>query len=236
MNGKPLYSCENLTFSYGSGQAPALSIPSLAIEEGQCVALLGPNGSGKTTLLKLLNGLLPERGGAGVCGGALLFRGEALIRGGERFMPRSLRRDSIYMHQQPYVLSGGVARNMAFACGARGLSGRAASETAREALRLVGLESLAGRRRRGLSGGEAQRLALARVIASGAGVFLLDEPTAGVDAASRDRIAETLSMLAGKGAAIVFSTHEPEILGGIAGRIIRFERGEIVGDMGRQHA
>lgn len=233
MNGKALYSCEDLSFAYGPGQPPALSIPSLRIEEGQCVALLGPNGSGKTTLLKLFNGLLPESGRGCACGGTLLFRGESLVRGGERFIPRSLRRDTIYMHQQPYVLSGGVARNMAFACGARGLSGRAAAETAREALRLVGLEALAGRRRRGLSGGEAQRLALARVIASGAGILLLDEPTAGVDAASRDRIAETLSMLARKGATIVFSTHEPEILGGVAGRIISFERGAIVGDVGR---
>lgn len=233
MSGKTLYSCEALTFSYGPGQPPALSIPSLAIEEGQCVALIGPNGSGKTTLLKLFNGLLPESGLAGTCAGALRFRGEPLVLGGERFLPRSLRWDTIYMHQQPYVLTGGVARNMAFACGARGLSGRAAAETAREALRLVGLESLAGRRRRGLSGGEAQRLALARVIASGAGVLLLDEPTASVDAASRDRIADTLSMLARKGATILFSTHEPEILGGIAGRIISFERGAIVGDVGR---
>jgi len=233
MNGKALYSCENLTFSYGLGQAPALSIPALAIEEGQCVALLGANGSGKTTLLKLLNGLLPEGGRTGGCAGSLLFRGEALVRGGERFIPRSLRRETVYMHQQPYVLSGGVARNMTFACGSRGLSGRAAAETAREALRLVGLEGLAGRRRRGLSGGEAQRLALARVIASGAGVLLLDEPTASVDAASRDRIAETLSMLARKGVTIIFSTHEPEVLGGIAGRIISFERGAIVGDVGR---
>ena len=233
MKGRALYSCEDLAFSYGPGQSPALSIPSLAIEEGQCVALLGPNGSGKTTLLKLFNGLLPESGRAGACSGALRFRGEALVGGGERLLPRSLRRETIYMHQQPYVLSGGVARNMAFACGARGLSGRAASETAREALRLVGLEGLAGRRRRGLSGGEAQRLALARAIASGAGVLLLDEPTASVDAASRDRIAETLSMLARKGVTILFSTHEPEVLGGIAGRIISFERGAIVGDVGR---
>ncbi|MCE1197208.1 energy-coupling factor ABC transporter ATP-binding protein [bacterium] len=233
MKGKALFSCEDLTFSYGPGQPRALSIPGLAIEEGQCVALLGPNGSGKTTLLKLFNGLLPEDGRPGACSGALRFRGDAVIGGGEGRLPPPLRRDTIYMHQHPYVLSGGVARNMAFACGARGLSGRAASETAREALRLVGLEGLAGRRRRGLSGGEAQRLALARVIASGAEVLLLDEPTAGVDAASRDRIAETLSMLARKGVTILFSTHEPEILGGIAGRVISFERGAIVGDVGR---
>jgi energy-coupling factor transporter ATP-binding protein EcfA2 len=132
------------------------------------------------------------------------------------------------MHQHPYVLSGTVAHNLSFACSARGITGKAAAEASSRALRLVGMESYATRKQQGLSGGEAQRLALARVIVSGAEVLLLDEPTASADAASRDLIVEALSLLAAQGTTIIFSTHEMDIIDRIARRVLEFERGTII--------
>lgn len=233
MKDKALYSAKNLTFSWIAGQAPVLSLPGLEIEEGQCIALEGPNGSGKTTLLKLLNDLLPSGGESAGFSGELWFRGEPVRRDASSFRPRALRKSTVYMHQHPYVLSGSVAHNLSFVCRARGISGQSAAETIATALALVGLEELATRKHKGLSGGEAQRLALARVIASGAEVLLLDEPTASADAASRDRIVEALAKLAEGGTTIIFSTHEKEITDRIAHRVLGFERGAIIRDMWR---
>jgi len=233
MDAKSLYSVRNLEFSYGVGQPAVVSIPRLDLDEGRCVAFAGPNGSGKTTLLMLFNDLLPGGGESSSFGGELWFRGEPVRRGMSRFHPQSLRKTTAYMHQHPYVFAGSVAHNMSFVCRARGISGQAAVEASAKALKLVGLEDFAARRQKGLSGGEAQRLALARVIASGAEVLLLDEPTASADAASRDRIVAALAQLAENGATIIFSSHEQGIIDRIAQRVLVFERGTIIQDIGR---
>lgn len=233
MNGRFLYTMKGLNFSYAVGQAAALSIPSLEIGEGVCLALAGPNGSGKTTLLKLLDDLLPGTGDSASFLGELLFRGEPVRRGEFCFHPRSLRKEAVYMHQHPYVLSGTVSHNLRFACRARGITDDAAEEASARALALVGMESFAMRGQKGLSGGEAQRLALARVIASGANILLLDEPTASTDAASSERILEALAKLAEGGTTIIFSTHEAAIIERIAQRTLEFDRGTIVRDTWR---
>ena len=236
MGGKTLYSAKGILFSYGVGQPAALSIPFLDISEGECVMLVGPNGSGKTTFLKMLNDLLPTGADAGVFAGELAFRGDPVLKGSARFHPRSVRTDTVYMHQHPYILSGSVARNLSFACRARGLSARETVRASAEALELVGLEGYSVRRQKGLSGGEAQRLALARVIASGARVLLLDEPTASADAASRDRIIDALASMADRGKTVIFSTHETKTMDRLGRRVLEFERGTIIGDARRRHA
>lgn len=198
--------------------------------------IVGPNGSGKTTFLKMLNDLLPTGSDAGAFLGCLSFRGDQVFKDSARFHPRSVRAGSVYMHQHPYILSGSVAHNLNFACRARGLSPQETAKASAEALELVGLGGYSMRKQKGLSGGEAQRLALARVIASGAEVLLLDEPTASADAASRDRIIDALENMADKGKTIIFSTHETETMGRLGRRVLEFERGMIVGDTWRQHA
>jgi ABC-type multidrug transport system ATPase subunit len=134
------------------------------------------------------------------------------------------------MHQHPYLLSGSAARNLDFVCRARGIEGKEAARRTAEALALVGLEGPGFRKKRGLSGGEAQRLALARAIVSGAEVLLLDEPTASADAASRDLMTKALVGLAAAGTTIIFSVHGLELVDALADRVIEFDRGAIVGD------
>lgn len=236
MNASSLYMAKNLEFAYGPGQSPALSIPKLEIGEGECLAFSGPNGSGKTTLLMLLNDLSPGGGESTTFAGELWFRGEPVRRDAARFHPRALRKSTVYIHQHPYIFSGSVARNLNFACRSRGIRGQAATDASTKALALVGLQDFASRKQKGLSSGEAQRVALARIIASGAEVLLLDEPTASADAASRDRIVEALSLLAKSGTTIIFSTHEEDIIDRIATRVLVFERGAIIRDSGRRYA
>ncbi|MCX7027285.1 MAG: ABC transporter ATP-binding protein [Spirochaetes bacterium] len=236
MNASVLYSMKEFRFSYGAERTDALVIPVLKLAEGTCVALVGANGSGKTTLLKLLNGLLPGGLKSAFYSGELRFRGEALCSGGASSLPPALRRSTVYMHQHPYMLSGSVARNLDFVCRARGIEGKKAAQVSAEALALVGLDGVSMRRKHGLSGGETQRLALARVIASGAEVLLLDEPTASADLSSRDLIAGALSQMVKTGTTVIFSAHGSELIDAIAARVIEFDRGTIAGDSGSRDA
>ena len=194
---------------------PAFRAGELRIEEGECLALLGPNGSGKTTLLKALNGLLAP------LSGSLLFRGEDAQASTE------LRRRSVYLHQLPYILAGTVSYNVLYGARARGCPPEEARERAHKALCDVGLPDFGKRGHRALSGGEAQRVALARALAAGADILLLDEPTASADAASAALILEVLASRRDSGSTIVFSTHDPELAAILATRTLRISGGSL---------
>jgi energy-coupling factor transporter ATP-binding protein EcfA2 len=211
-----MYRVEALELSYGKDLAFAAR--NLHIGQGECVALLGPNGSGKTTFLKALNGLLKPSSGR------LLFKGGEAASSGE------LRRRSVYLHQQPYILAGSVSYNVSFGARSRSTAKAEAERRALEAMALLGLAGFERRRHRALSGGEAQRVALARALASGADILLLDEPTASADAASRELIIRALRRVAGEGATIVFSTHDETVASELADRALSFERGRITDD------
>ncbi|MDP2792444.1 MAG: ABC transporter ATP-binding protein [Rectinemataceae bacterium] len=198
---------------------PALSCPRLDLREGETVFLTGPNGSGKTTFLKALNALVePSAGAIGYRDGS-----------------EALRRDTVYLHQHPYIFSGTVGYNAGFACRAAGIPAAGIRQRSEAALELVGLSEYSARRHRQLSGGEAQRVALARVIASGAKVFLLDEPTASADAESARLISGALLSLVRQGKTLVISTHDPGFLLDFATvrrcRNLGFSRGVLISDI-----
>jgi energy-coupling factor transporter ATP-binding protein EcfA2 len=212
-----LYRAESLAIGYGGGE-PAFAAPLLEIEGGSSVALLGPNGSGKTSLLKALAALLRPSAGR------LLFEGE------EASTSASLRRRSVYLHQQPYLLAGTVSRNLYYGGKARSLPRARIEGLMSSAVADLGLAGFERRSGRALSGGEAQRVALARALASGADVLLLDEPTASADEASAVLILRALRARHQGGVTLVFSTHDRELASSLATRIIRLEGGRVVGD------
>lgn len=197
-----------------------MSIEALDIGAKERVALVGPNGSGKTSLLKLLNALAVPRSGE------ILFEGEPASRSA------SLRRRSVYLHQHPFLFAATVAYNVGFGCARLGLSRAAREERVAAALARVGLAGFGRRRHRALSGGEAQRVALARALATGADVFLLDEPTASADTVSARLIVKVLEEEAARGATILIATHEKSLVEGFAARIIRLEGGRLADDSG----
>ena len=169
------------------GERCVLDIPALTIGRREALALIGPNGCGKTTLLRLLAGTLrPEKG--------------AVSNGG------LLRGEIGYLPQKPYAFDLSVQKNVELA-----LAGEQHREQlALEALERVGMLSLRHARGNRLSGGETQRMALARVLARPRALLLLDEPTASADILAIDQIERALeSYREQTGCTLVFSSHAP---------------------------
>ena len=208
-----LYSIEGLSLMLGG--AEVLAIPSLAIDEGERLALMGPNGSGKTSLLKVLR--VPR----------FAERRHRAFRGTAPPLIGTRSRRIVYLHQHPYIMAGSVSYNVEFGVRSRGMPASAAADHASAAMRLLGLDGFGRRGHRELSGGEAQRVALARAIASGSDVLLLDEPTASADALSRELIAKAIRAKAESGATIVLATHDAELVRALEAVTIELQGGRI---------
>ena len=194
---------EDVSFSYGA--KTALDGVSLRIEPGRFCALLGPNGAGKSTLFALLTRLLVTRQGR------IEVAGHDIAR-----EPRAALAKIGVVFQQPTLdLDMTVERNMLYFAALHGLSGRAAKGRIEAALERLGMAERAGEKVRGLNGGHRRRMEIARALVHGPELLLLDEPTVGLDTASRLAITEHVHDLAGGGLSVLWCTHlvdeiEPE--------------------------
>jgi tungstate transport system ATP-binding protein len=188
----------------------AVRCEALEIRTGETVAFTGPNGSGKTTMLKLLNGLL------GPYDGTIEFMGLPI-----RHNPY-LRLRSVYVHQHPILFAGTVRDNLEFALRLKRIPRGDAVERIDRIAGRFGIEALLAREAARLSGGETQRVAVARAVAAGADVLLLDEPTSSLDAESESAVRSLLLELKRDGTTIVFSTHDECLVRDIADRVVRF--------------
>ncbi|MFD4115158.1 ABC transporter ATP-binding protein [Streptomyces niveus] len=187
---------------------PLLDTATLTLERGRVHAVTGPSGAGKTTLLRALVGAVPP--GAAVTSGTVTVLGHDILALPPERLRRLRREDLAYLGQDP---ASGLNPRMKV--------GRLITETAAatsptalrdllEQVRLPTGEQLERRRPRALSGGQQRRVALARALARRPGILLLDEPTAGLDTALRDEIADLLRDLAdGHGLAIALASHDP---------------------------
>ena len=164
-----LYDLRNISKSYDGRRV--LTVERLHIRRGEILAVVGPSGSGKSTLLRLLNFL--ER----LDSGAITFRERTVTPGAT--VPVAVRRRVTTVFQRPLLLNRSVWANVAYGLKLRG--SRNGDERIAAALRQVGLEDLARQPARTLSGGEAQRVAVARAMVVEPEVMLLDEPTANLD-------------------------------------------------------
>lgn len=189
-----------------------LNIPALSISGIAPTAIVGPNGAGKTTLLRLAMGLLkPTRG--------------RITWGGREAVPPVRR---ALMFQKPVMLMRSAASNIGYALASVGVPRGERKRRIEELLPLVGLSGLADRPARRLSGGEQQRLALARALAREPEVLLLDEPTASLDPAAAKSVEDVLREVAGRGIKIVLTTHDLGIAKRLAGEVILLHGGEIL--------
>ena len=178
--------------TYGSNGQAIISDVSLRIEAGPSTIILGANGAGKSILMRLMHGLLQPSAGT--------------LRWNEPD-PASLRRRQAMVFQRPVMLRRSVLANVVYALD---LAGVAAAERERQALAAldeVGMRELAQRPARVLSGGEQQRLALARAWALHPEVLFLDEPTANLDPSATREIEKVINAFDAAGTKIVMATH-----------------------------
>jgi tungstate transport system ATP-binding protein len=189
--------------SVRAGDTRILDRVTLALQPGAPTALIGPNGAGKTTLLRTLMGLTaPETGtvDAGTSARAFVF-------------------------QKPIMLRRSVAENVAFALEA---ANRDSSNAAvYELLTLVGLDELGARPARRLSGGEQQRLAIARALARQPALLLLDEATSSLDPAQTKIVEDLIRTISASGVKIVFSTHDLGQARRLAGDVVLLVKGRV---------
>jgi heme exporter protein A len=174
------------------GERLVFSEVDFAVRAGEVLLLTGPNGSGKSTLLRLLAGLLRPAAGMLTWGGANVFAD----------LPAHAGRVAYVGHQDAVKPGLTAAENLRFAARLNG-------GVVQDALDAVGLEELGDLPARMLSAGQRRRLALARFVLSRAPLWLLDEPTLGLDAASVDRFGVMLDAHRAGGGMAVAATHLP---------------------------
>ena len=184
----------------------------LKLATGAPTVIIGPNGAGKTTLIRLATGLIAPSAGRVTWGG----RADA----------PSDRRAIVF--QRPVMLRRSVAANLRYALSAAGVPPDKRAARVGELLTLVGLSGLGDRSARKLSGGEQQRLALARALAKDPQVLFLDEPTASLDPASTKSVEDLIRDIAARGIKVVMSTHDLGEARRLAGEIVLMHRGRIV--------
>ena len=195
---------EARALGYGYPDRPVGRGLDLSLGAGEVLCVLGPNGGGKTTLFRTLLGLLPAQAGE------VLLDGQALVQ-----LPRpEVARRMGYVPQgqaaqfaftvREAVLMGRTAHVGLFAA-----PGTADREAAGRAIEALGIEALAERVLTELSGGERQLVMIARALAQGARLLVLDEPTASLDFGNQVRVLREIRQLAAQGYAVVFATHDP---------------------------
>jgi tungstate transport system ATP-binding protein len=200
------------------GATAVLRVQQLDVREGEVLAVLGPNGAGKSTLLLVL-GLLERP-----ADGDVRYDGEP-VAGREL----ALRRRMAAVFQEPLLLERSVESNVALGLALRGTARAVRAARAKHWMARFGIESLAKRSARTLSGGEAQRVSLARAFALEPEVLLLDEPFSALDQPTRESLVDELaSVLRETCVTAVFVTHDRDEAARLAHRVAVLARGEVL--------
>lgn len=199
---------------FESGGRRLLDGIDLELGRGTRTVVMGPNGAGKSLLLRILHGLITPTAGR------VTFAGKAA--------DPAVRRRQAMVFQRPVLLRRSVKANIAYALKIHGVPGGERSRQVDEALQTARLEELAGSPARVLSGGEQQRLALARALSVEPEILFLDEPTASLDPASVLAIEELVLAAAERGTKIVWVTHDLGQAKRLADEVVFLHRGRLV--------
>jgi putative ABC transport system ATP-binding protein len=229
----PLLVAEQVRKVYRTGgvEVEALSGLDLTVRRGELVAVMGPSGSGKTTLLNCLSGLDDVDGG------------RVLIEGRDLFAMSDARRTSHRARTMGFIFQSfnlipvfTAAENVELPLLLNGVPAKPARATAVRMLERVGLGHRVAHRPGELSGGEQQRVTIARALAARPAIVWADEPTGNLDTHMADQVIGLLHELnRQEGQTIVLVTHDPGV-GGSAGRLVRMRDGRLVGDEQRRPA
>jgi len=209
----PLLPLRLSSVTYDAGGKRLLDRVDLTLDRGPRTVVLGPNGAGKSVLLRLCHGLLRPTAGQ------VLFNGPETVNG---------RRRHAMVFQRPVMLRRSALANVAYGLMLAGVPRRERLRAAQEALDRVGLLHCASQPARVLSGGEQQRLALARAWALRPELLLLDEPTANLDPSATQAIESAIQAMHAAGAKIVLITHNLGQAHRLADEIVFLAGGRIV--------
>jgi len=228
---EPLIQLSDVTKRYEDDGQPALAEVSLEVAPGEAVAIMGPSGSGKSTLLNLIAGL--DRPSSGT----VTVAGQRIDRLSETGLAR-FRRQQIGMIFQFFNLLDDltVADNVLLPAQLAGMPRRQARARAEELLATLRIEEHKDAYPGRLSGGERQRVAIARALVNRPALLLADEPTGALDTLTGEEIGMLLRDLNASGQTLVLVTHNPDLAGHYASRIVQITDGRILRNENRQGA
>ena len=214
----PLIELENITFSYSPAEPEVLRDFSMSVAAGECVVLTGDNGAGKTTLFRILNGLSFPRKGVYRFDGTEITA--AFLK--KNVNAKRFHRRVGYLFQNPDVMlfNASVGDEIAFGPRQLGLSEAETAARVRDCMALFGLEPLADKAPYHLSGGQKKQVALASVLAMNPEVLILDEPLAGLDRRTGEKLVSLLTELSAAGKTLLIATHDAALRDALAHRVI----------------
>ena len=219
MENTPIFEVKQVSYAY-EGRQVALDQVSLSIQAGECPVILGANGSGKSTLLKLLDGLyFPTQGE--ICAFGVLLTEDALRDDATNFTFRR-RVGLVFQDSDVQLFSASVQDEVAFAPLQLGLPRAEVDRRVEEAIQALRIEKLRQRPPHRLSGGEKRRVALASLLSLQPEVWLLDEPTTGLDPRSQSWLVEFILEQRKAGKTVLTATHDLSLAEAIATRIYVF--------------
>ncbi len=203
-------------------ERPAVDAVSLAVKDGEFLAVLGPSGCGKTTLLRLIAGFEQIDDGT-------IKLGDDVVSGPGLHLPPEDRRIGVVFQSYALWPHMSVARNVGYSLEVRGLRGDDYKNRVNAALQTVGLTDYAERRPASLSGGQRQRVALARCLAMEPRLVLLDEPLANLDVHLRHAMQDEFADFhRTSGATMVYVTHDQAEALALADRVAVMDQGKLV--------
>jgi cell division transport system ATP-binding protein len=204
------------------GPKSALTDVSIDVHRNEFIFISGPSGAGKSTLLKLLYLAEP------VSEGQILIDGLNLSRIARRSLPLLRRKFGIIFQDYKLIPTKTIYENVALVLEVLGKKGRMIEKKTRSVLRTVGMEDRQDALPPSLSGGEQQRVAVARAIVGDPKIILADEPTGSLDSEAAAGIFDLLSAFHLKGATIVVATHDRELIQRFKGRTVSLNQGHLV--------
>ena len=224
---KNIIELKNIETIYEGEKIPVIHDINLNVKNGEFVCIIGPNGAGKTTLLETINGLLPYTGGEGFVFGKEITKHKTMIRKQTGFLIQNFEIDSL----SPFLCKDVVLMGCTGRTGLFRFHGKKDWENVWSSMGLVGMIDFANRPVGKLSGGEFQKILLARILTQQPKLLLLDEPLSNLDYSSRHQIETLLNRLhENQDMTILMVSHDLSFIPERCNRVIVVDKGKILLD------